>query len=134
MPDHNPISGIVPRPAGRSGSDEAAIVQLIEKIGGEVGADAYIKALISAPEVEARITDLENCLQRLASAVIALPDINRRRRLQAVAEEAATLLKNRLEVDDLTRRVKQRVRSRLVRFLRGDEPAAFADDLRVLKL
>lgn len=80
-----------------------------------MGADAYIKALISAPEVEKRITELENCLQRLANAVLALDDIDRRPKLRAVAEEAAMLLKNRLEVGDLTLRVKQNVRGRFER-------------------
>jgi hypothetical protein len=134
MPDHNPLSGIVPKPAGRSEADEAAVVERIEKIEGEVGADAYIKALISAPEVQKRITELENCLQELASVALALSDIDRRPELRAAAEEAAVLLKNRLEVDELARRLKQNVRGQLRRFLEPDASASFADDLRLLKL
>jgi hypothetical protein len=76
------------------------------------------------PEVAERITELENCLQKLANAVVAEPDINRRTKLRAMAEEAAQVLKNRLEVADLTRRVKQRVRSRL---------GTFEDELRMTK-
>jgi hypothetical protein len=127
----NPLAGIVPKIEHKADVDETAIVEQIEKIEGEVGADAYIKALISAPEVEKRITELENCLQRLANAVLALDDIDRRPKLRASAEEAAILLKNRLEVDDLTRRVKQNARGRLRRFLKGDD---LADDASVLKL
>jgi hypothetical protein len=130
----NPLTGIVPKVEHRNDADQTAIVEQMEKIEGEVGADAYIKALISAPEVEARITELENCLQRLANAVMALDDIQRHARLRDVAEQAAIVLKNRLEVDDLTRRVKQNVRGRLRRFLERDKSTEFADGSGVLKL
>jgi hypothetical protein len=129
----NPLAGIVPKVEHRADVDENAIVEQIEKIEGEVGADAYIKALISAPEVEKRITELENCLQRLANAVLALDDIDRRPKLRATVEGAAILLKNRLEVGDLALRVKQNVRRRLRRFLEGDEPAP-EDVSKVLEL
>jgi hypothetical protein len=124
MPSRNPLAGVVPKVEHRADVDEAAIVEQIEKIEGEIAVDAYVKGLMANPEVAERITELEICLQRLANAVLALPDINRRTKLRAVAEEAARVLKNRLEVADLTQRVKQRVRSRL---------GAFEDELRMTK-
>lgn len=132
MPNPNPLAGIVPMVTRRSDADEATIVEQIEKIEGEVGADAYIKALISAPEVVERIAELEICLQRLANAVLAESDIDRRPKLRAAAEEAAVVLKSRLEVGDLTQRIKHRVRGRLHRFTEGPEPEAFSDDLKLL--
>lgn len=132
MPNPNPLAGIVPKVIHRSDVDETAVVEQIEKIEGEVGADAYIKALISAPEVVVRIAELENCLQRLANAVLAESDIDRRPKLRTAAEEAGAILKNRLEVGDLTQRIKHRVRGQLRRFLEGPKPAEFSDNFKLL--
>jgi hypothetical protein len=74
-----------------------------------VALDAYVKAQTSTPQVAKRITDLENCLQRLANAALASGDIDRHPDLRAAAEEAKLVLKNRLEVDD----TKHRFRSEL---------------------
>jgi hypothetical protein len=100
MPNENPLAGIVPRVVHPRIDGETAITEYIEKIEGEVALDSYVKAQTSAPEVVKRINVLENCLQRLANAALALNNINRHPELRAVAEEAKLLLKNRLEVDD----------------------------------
>jgi hypothetical protein len=125
MPNPNPLAGVVPQVTHRSDVDETTIVEQIEKIEGEIAADAYIKALVSAPQVVNRITELENCLQRLANALLAESDLERRPKLRAAAEQAGMLLKNRLEVGDLSQKMKQRIRGRLRRFL--EEPE-FRDD------
>ena len=104
--------------------DDAALVELVQKLQGEVPFDAYLKELMSTPEVAERITELENCLQRLANAVWASGLIDKNPALRAAAEEAALVLKNRLEVDDVASRIKKRVNARL-------EP--FQDDLRLIK-
>ena len=62
--------------------------------------DTYVKAQISAPEVVKRITELENCLQRLASAVMTSIQDDRHSEMRAAAEEAKLVLKNRLEIDE----------------------------------
>src|ERR1700687_4316234 len=90
----------VPRDVRRAGTDESVVAQQIEKIEGEVAFDAYVKAQVSAPEVVKRITDLENCLQRLANAVFASDNIEANSELRRLAEEAKLVLKNRLEVDN----------------------------------
>jgi hypothetical protein len=60
--------------------------------------------MTSAPEVVKRITDLENYLRHLASAVWASSDAGRQPELRAAAEEARLVLKNRLEIDDTKHR------------------------------
>ena len=80
--------------------DQTTITEGIEKIEGEVALDTYVKAQISAPEVMKRITELENCLQRLATAVMTSNRYNRHPELRAAAEEAKLVLKNRLEIDE----------------------------------
>jgi hypothetical protein len=120
----NPLRGIVPKVVHRDDVDDTAIVELIEKLEGEVAFDAYVKALMSTPEVAARITELENCLQRLANAVWASGLIDKGPGLRAATEEAAIILKNRLEVGDVASRIRKRVTPRL-------EP--FQDDLRLVK-
>jgi hypothetical protein len=92
------LAGVVPKVALSNHAEETAIVLPMEKIEAEVGADASRKALLSAPEVGARITELKNCLQQLANAVMALEDTQRHPRPAGVAEQAAILLKNRLEL------------------------------------
>ena len=120
MADPDPLAGIVPRAVHPVNDGETTISQYVEKIEGEVSLDAYVKAQTSAPEVVKRITELENCLQRLASAVLALSDVDKRPELRAAAEEAKLLLKNRLEVDA----TKHRFHSEL---------GVFKDGLRIIK-
>jgi Ni,Fe-hydrogenase III large subunit len=120
----NPLRGIVPKAVHKDDVDDTALVELIEKLEGEVAFDAYVKALMSTPEVAARITELENCLQRLANAVWASGMIDKGSGLRAATEEAAIVLKNRLEVADVASRIKKRVSARL-------EP--FQDDLQLNK-
>jgi hypothetical protein len=120
----NPLRGIVPKAPHKEDVDETAIVQLIEKLEGEVAFDAYVKALMSTPEVTARITELESSLQRLANAVWASGLIEKSSGLRAATEEAAVVLKNRLEVEDLSSRIRKRMAKRL-------EP--FQDDLRLVE-
>lgn len=82
---------------------------------------------MSAPEIVKRITELENCLQRLALAVMAISDLDRHPELRAGAEEAKLALKNRLEVDY----TKHIIRSELGAL--KDEVEAFRDELRLIK-
>ena len=125
MTDHsNPFRGIFPKVVHKDDVDDAAIVKLIEKLEGEVPLDAYVKALISTPEIAARIEELENCLQRLANVVWASGLIDKGSGLRAATEEATVVLKNRLEVEDVASRIRKRVKARL-------EP--FQDDLRLIK-
>jgi len=79
---------------------ETSVVSHIEKIEGEVALDGYVKAQTSAPEVVKRITELENCLWRLANAVLASVDVDKLPGLRAAIEEAHLVLKNRLAIDD----------------------------------
>jgi hypothetical protein len=100
----NPLAGIVPQVTHRIEDGETAIVEQIEKIEGEIALDSYVKAQTSAPEVVKRIAELESCLQRLASGVLALVDLRKHPELRAAAEEAKLVLKNRLEVDETKHR------------------------------
>lgn len=120
----NPLRGIVPKVVHKDDVDDTAFVELIEKLPGEVAFDAYVKALMSTPEVAERITELENCLQRLANAIWASGLIDKGSGLRAATEEAAIVLKNRLEVNDVAIRIRNRVSARL-------EP--FQDDLGFTK-
>ena len=120
MPDRNPLAGILPRIHHPINDGETTISQYVEKIEGEVALDSYVKAQTSAPEVVKRITELENCLQRLANGVLASADIDKHPDLRALAKEAKLVLKNRLEVDDS----KHRFHSEL---------GTFKDDLRIIK-
>ncbi|MGB7845652.1 MAG: hypothetical protein WBL63_08570 [Candidatus Acidiferrum sp.] len=100
MANPNPLAGVVPQVVHPVNDGETNISQYVEKIEGEVALDAYVKAQTSAPEVVKRVTELENCLQRLASAVLGSRDVDKHPELRAAAEEAKLVLKNRLEVDD----------------------------------
>ena len=120
MPNRDPLAGIIPRGIHPVNDGETNVTQYVEKIEGEVELDAYVRAQTSAPEVVKRITELENCLQRLANAVLALSDIDKHLELRAAAEEAKLLLKNRLEVDAS----KHRFHSEL---------GVFKDELRIIK-
>jgi len=127
MPNPNPLAGVVQQVVHPVNDGETTISQYVEKIEGEVALDSYVKAQASAPEVVKRITELENCLQRLANAALALGEIDRHLELRTIAEEAKLILKNRLEVDD----TKHRFHSELG--LIKDESEAFKDDLRIIK-
>jgi hypothetical protein len=120
MANPNPLAGVVPRVVHPQNDGETTISQYVEKIEGEVALDSYVKAQMSAPEVVKRITELENCLQRLASAALASSDVDRHPELRAAAEEAKLVLKNRLEVDD----TKHQFHSEL---------GVLKDDLRIIK-
>jgi Zn-dependent oligopeptidase len=100
MANPNPLAGVVPQVVHPKNDGETTVSEYIEKIEGEVALDTYVKAQTSAPEVVKRITELENCLQRLASAVLTSTEAERHRELRAAAEEAKLLLKNRLEVGE----------------------------------
>src|SRR5437016_10328153 len=104
MSNRDPLAGIIPRAVHSVKDGETAITEYVEKIEGEVALDTYVKAQTSAPEVAKRITELENCLQRLASAVLASSHAEKLPELRAAAEEAKLLLKNRLEVDETKHR------------------------------
>src|ERR1700740_884907 len=120
MSDPDPLKGVIPRVVHPRIDGETTITENIEKIEGEVALDTYVKAQTSAPEVVKRITELENSLQRLASAVLTSTDVDKRPELRAAAEEAKLVLKNRLEVDGS----KHRFHSEL---------GVFNDDLRIIK-
>jgi hypothetical protein len=120
MPNPNPLAGFLPRSVHPVNDGETTITQYVEKIEGEVALDTYVKAQTSAPEVVNRITELENCLQRLASAVLTSNEAERNPEMRAAAEEAKLVLKNRLEVDE----AKHRFHSEL---------GVFKDELRILK-
>lgn len=120
MANPNPLAGVVPQVVHPKNDGETTISQYVEKIEGEVALDTYVKAQTSAPEVVKRITELENSLQRLASAVLASTNLDKQPELRAAAEEAKLVLKNRLEVDDS----KHRFHSEL---------EVFKDDLRIIK-
>ena len=120
MPNPNPLGGVVPQVVHPVNDGETTISQYVEKIEGEVALDSYVKAQTSAPEVVRRITELENSLQRLASAVLTSSDVDKRPELRAAAEDAKLVLKNRLEVDEN----KHRFHSEL---------GAFKDELRIIK-
>jgi hypothetical protein len=127
MSDRNPLAGIIPRTVHPRIDGEVTITEQIDKIEGQVALDSYVKAQVSAPEIVKRITELENCLQRLALAVMAISDLDRHPELRAGAEEAKLVLKNRLEVDY----TKHIIRSELGAL--KDEVEAFRDELRLIK-
>jgi Zn-dependent oligopeptidase len=120
MANPNPLAGVVPRVVHPKNDGETTISQYVEKIEGEVALDSYVKAQTSAPEVVKRITELENSLQRLASAIMTSSDIDKHPELRAAAEEAKLVLKNRLEVDE----TKHRFHSEL---------GPFTDEMRIIK-
>lgn len=120
----NPLRGIVPKVVHKDDVDDTAFVELIEKLEGEVAFDAYVKAHLSTPEVAERITELENCMQQLANAVWTLGLVDKDSGLRAATEDAAIVLKNRLEVGDVESRIRKRMSARV-------EP--FQDDLRLTK-
>ena len=100
MANPHPLAGVVPQVVHPVNDGETRVTEPIEKIEGEVALDTYVKAQTSAPEVVARITELENCLWRLADAVLHCSSLGRHPELRAAAEDAKLVLKNRLEVDE----------------------------------
>jgi hypothetical protein len=120
MGNPNPLAGVVPQVVHPINDGETTITEPIEKIEGEVALDTYVKAQTSAPEVVKRITELENCLWRLANAIMTCSDFDKHPELRAAAEEAKLVLKNRLEIDGS----KHRFHS---------EFGASKDDLRIIK-
>jgi hypothetical protein len=100
MANQNEFAGVFPKVIHPVNDQETTIPLYVEKIEGEVALDKYVKAQTSAPEVVKRITELETCLQRLASAVMTSADLDKLPGLRAAAEEAKLVLKNRLEVDE----------------------------------
>jgi hypothetical protein len=111
MANPNPLAGVVPQVVHPVNDGETFIAEHIEKIEGEVALDTYVKAQTAAPEVLKRITELENCLQRLANAVSASVDLDKHSELRTAVEKAKLVLKDRLEVDES----KHRFRSELGR-------------------
>jgi hypothetical protein len=99
MANQNPLAGVVPQVIHPINDGETAITEHIEKIEGQVALDTYAKAQVGAPEVVKRITELENCLQRLASLWNGF-NLERHPELRAAVDEAKFLLKNRLEIDE----------------------------------
>ncbi len=106
MANVNPLAGVVPQVVHPVNDGETTITEYVEKIEGEVALDIYVKAQVSAPEVVQRITELENSLQRLASAVMTTIGANKYPELRAAAEEAKLVLKNRLEIDESKHRFR----------------------------
>lgn len=100
MANPHPLAGVVPQVVHPVNDGETTVTEPIEKIEGEVALDTYVKAQTSAPEVVERITALENCLWRLADAVLHSSSLGRHPELRAAAEDAKLVLKNRLEVDE----------------------------------
>jgi hypothetical protein len=119
MPNRDPLAGIIPRGVHPVNDGETNVTQYVEKIEGEVELDAYVRAQTSAPEVVKRITELENCLWRLADRLSSM-NLDSHPELRAALEEATLVLKNRLEVDD----AKHRLHSEL---------GVFRDELRLIK-
>src|ERR1700758_47427 len=104
MPNPNPLAGVVPQVVHPVNDGETTITEHIEKIEGEVALDSYVKAQTAAPEVVNRITELENCLHHLASAVLNSAEAVRDLELRAAAEQAKFVLKNRVEIDETKHR------------------------------
>jgi hypothetical protein len=119
VPTRKPLNGIVPH-SGSVSDGESVISQYVEKREGEVALDAYVRAQVSAPEVVKRITELENCLLRLANAVLASSEAEKHPEMLAAAEEAKLVLKNRLEVDN----TKHQLHTEL---------GVFPDELKIFK-
>jgi hypothetical protein len=104
MANPNPLAGVVPQVVHPVNDGETTVTDYIEKIEGEVALDTYVKAQTSAPEVVKRITELENCLWRLADAALSSSDVDKHPELRAAAEQAKLVLKNQLEVDETKHR------------------------------
>jgi len=86
MPNRDPLAGILPRGVPPVNDGETNVTQYVEKIEGQVELDAYVRAQTSAPEVVKRITELENCLWRLADALSSM-NLDSHLELRAALEE-----------------------------------------------
>ena len=106
MANQNPLASVVPQVVHPVNDGETTITEHIERVEGEVALDTYVKAQTSAPEIVKRITELESCLQCLASAAMTLVHNDSHPELRAAAEEAKFLLKNRLEIDESKHRFR----------------------------
>jgi hypothetical protein len=120
MSNRDPLAGIIPRSTHPTNDGETTISEYVEKIEGEVELDAYVRAQMSAPEVVRRITELENCIWRLADVASTSINLDQHPELRTAIEEAKLMLKNRLEIDN----GKHRFHSEL---------GVFKDDLRIIK-
>jgi hypothetical protein len=120
MANPDPLAGAFPQIVQPSNDGETTVSQYVEKIEGDVLLDAYVRAQTSAPEVVKRITELENCLWRLADAVSTSIILERQPELRSVVEEAKVILKNRLEIDNSEHRFHS-------------ELGVFKDELRIIK-
>lgn len=81
--------------------DETVAEQFIEQIDGETTFDQVAKAQSSMPQVVKRITELENCLWALAEQLTRVDPRNPQ------IERAKQLLKNRLEILDSSKPLRE---------------------------
>lgn len=100
MANQNEFAGVFPKVIHPINDGETTITEYVEKIEGEVALDSYVKAQTSAPEVVKRVTELETCLQQLASAAVASMNGDGHAQLRSAVEDAKLVLKNRLEIDE----------------------------------
>jgi|SRR5579859_2497434 len=82
-------------------SDDTVAEQFIEQIDGETSFDQIAKAQSSMPQVVKRITELENCLWALAE------ELSHRDPRNPQIERAKFLLKNRLEIQDSSKSLRE---------------------------
>lgn len=115
MANQNEFAGVFPKVIHPVNDGETTITEYVEKIEGEVALDRYVKAQTSAPEVVKRITELETCLQQLASAAVASLNGDSHTNLRAAVEDAKLVLKNRLEIDDSKHRFHSEL-GRIIKF------------------
>ena len=115
MANQNEFAGVFPKVIHPINDGETTITEYVEKIQGEVALDSYVKAQISAPEVVKRITELETCLQQLASAAMASLNRGDHADLRAAVEDAKLVLKNRLEIDESKHRFQSEL-GRIIKF------------------
>jgi hypothetical protein len=104
MPEDNALKHLFPQIVRPVNEDRTTISEYVEKRQGEVQLDQYVRAQSSAPEVVKRITELENCVWRLADAIAQTVKLEAHHELRAVVEQAQLILKNRLEIDETNHR------------------------------
>lgn len=115
MANQNEFAGVFPKVIHPINDGETTITEFVEQIEGEVALDSYVKAQTSAPEVVKRITELETCLQQLASAAAASLNGDGHAHLRAAIEDAKLVLKNRLEIDESKHRFHAEL-GRIIKF------------------
>jgi hypothetical protein len=123
--NQNEFAGVFPKVIHPINDGETTITEYVEKIEGEVALDSYVKAQTSAPEVVKRITELETCLQQLASAAVASLNGRGHPELRGAVEDAKLVLKNRLEIDES----KHRFHSELGRIITAPIKTVTSDEL-----